>query len=76
MLPGAAATSCSTRPTGSPSIHPIGCIGPGFLIGDGKDLILWGFTAGLDRPALRPVGLDAAVGPRTVERELPDDMLG
>ncbi|MDQ3616362.1 MAG: CoA pyrophosphatase [Actinomycetota bacterium] len=27
--------------------HPSGWKGPGFLIGDDKDLILWGFTAGI-----------------------------
>ena len=27
--------------------HPSGWIGPAFLIGDDKDLILWGFTAGI-----------------------------
>lgn len=27
--------------------HPIGWVGPGFLIGDDKDVILWGFTAGI-----------------------------
>lgn len=27
--------------------HPSGWRGPGFLIGDDKDLILWGFTAGI-----------------------------
>ena len=27
--------------------HPSGWTGPAFLIGDDKDLILWGFTAGI-----------------------------
>jgi 8-oxo-dGTP pyrophosphatase MutT (NUDIX family) len=27
--------------------HPSGWTGPGFLIGDAKDLVLWGFTAGI-----------------------------
>lgn len=27
--------------------HPSGWLGPGFLIGDDKDLVLWGFTAGI-----------------------------
>lgn len=27
--------------------HPSGWIGPGFLIGDDKDVILWGFTGGI-----------------------------
>ncbi len=27
--------------------HPSGWVGPGFLIGDANDVILWGFTAGI-----------------------------
>ena len=27
--------------------HPSGWVGPGFLIGPGRDVILWGFTAGI-----------------------------
>ncbi len=27
--------------------HPSGWIGPGFLIGDDNDVILWGFTGGI-----------------------------
>jgi 8-oxo-dGTP pyrophosphatase MutT (NUDIX family) len=27
--------------------HPSGWLGPGYLIGDAKDVILWGFTAGI-----------------------------
>ncbi|WP_240937964.1 CoA pyrophosphatase [Nocardioides sp. JQ2195] len=27
--------------------HPSGWLGPGFLIGDDRDVILWGFTAGI-----------------------------
>jgi 8-oxo-dGTP pyrophosphatase MutT (NUDIX family) len=27
--------------------HPGGWVGPGFLIGEDKDLVLWGFTAGI-----------------------------
>lgn len=27
--------------------HPSGWTGPGFLIGDAKDVVLWGFTAGI-----------------------------
>jgi 8-oxo-dGTP pyrophosphatase MutT (NUDIX family) len=27
--------------------HPSGWVGPGFFIGDDKDVILWGFTAGI-----------------------------
>jgi 8-oxo-dGTP pyrophosphatase MutT (NUDIX family) len=54
--------------------HPSGWTGPGFLIGDDKDLILWGFTAGIIARLFdfldwtRP--WDAAV-----LRDLPDHML-
>jgi 8-oxo-dGTP pyrophosphatase MutT (NUDIX family) len=27
--------------------HPSGWVGPGFLIGEDKELVLWGFTAGI-----------------------------
>ena len=56
-------------------VHPIGYSSPGFLIGDTKDLVLWGFTAGLINKLFDHVGLtrdwDASV-----EQELPDHMLG
>jgi len=56
-------------------VHPMGYSGPGFLIGDSKDLILWGFTAGLVDKLFDHVGLtrpwDAAV-----EQQLPDYMFG
>ncbi|HSE56418.1 MAG TPA: CoA pyrophosphatase, partial [Nocardioidaceae bacterium] len=29
------------------TVHPLGRVGPGFLIGPGRDVILWGFTAGI-----------------------------
>lgn len=54
--------------------HPSGWKGPAFLIGDDKDLILWGFTAGIIARLFDFVGWtrpwDAAV-----ERELPEHML-
>ncbi len=56
-------------------VHPVGYRGPGFLIGERKDLILWGFTAGLINKLFDHVGLtrdwDASV-----EQLLPDYMLG
>jgi hypothetical protein len=56
--------------------HPsTGYTSPGFLIGDDKDLILWGFTAGVLTRLFDYVGLtrpwDASVRVR-----LPDHMLG
>ena len=43
-------------------VHPIGYSSPGFLIGDDKDLILWGFTAGLINKLFDHVGLDPPLG--------------
>ena len=41
--------------------HPSGWLGPGFLIGDDKDVILWGFTAGIISRLFAYVGwLEAA----------------
>jgi 8-oxo-dGTP pyrophosphatase MutT (NUDIX family) len=55
--------------------HPSGWKGPAFLIGDAKDLILWGFTAGIISRLFDFLGWsrpwDAAV-----MRDLPDHMLG
>ena len=54
--------------------HPSGWKGPAFLIGDDKDLILWGFTAGIIARLFdflgwtRPWDVD-------VLRDLPDHML-
>ena len=42
--------------------HPSGYRSPGFLIGDDKDLILWGFTAGIITRLFDFVGLDAPLG--------------
>lgn len=54
--------------------HPAGYSSPGFLIGEDKDVLLWGFTAGLITKLFDYVGLtqpwDAAI-----TRELPDYML-
>jgi 8-oxo-dGTP pyrophosphatase MutT (NUDIX family) len=56
-------------------VHPIGYSSPGYLIGEGKDLILWGFTAGLINKLFDHVGWtrdwDASV-----EQQLPDYMFG
>ncbi len=56
-------------------VHPIGYSSPGFLIGDTKDLILWGFTAGLINKLFDHVGLTRPWD-ASVEQELPDYMLG
>jgi 8-oxo-dGTP pyrophosphatase MutT (NUDIX family) len=55
--------------------HPSGYSSPGFLIGDGKDLILWGFTAGLINRLFDYVGLTREWD-TSVTRELPAYMLG
>lgn len=56
-------------------VHPLGYSGPGFLIGDTKDLILWGFTAGLISRLFDHVGLTRPWD-ASVEQELPDYMFG
>jgi 8-oxo-dGTP pyrophosphatase MutT (NUDIX family) len=56
-------------------VHPLGYSSPGFLIGDDKDLILWGFTAGLINKLFDHVGLTRPWDP-SVQKELPDRMLG
>ena len=38
-------------------VHPLGYRSPGLLIGEDKDLILWGFTAGLINRLFDHVGL-------------------
>jgi 8-oxo-dGTP pyrophosphatase MutT (NUDIX family) len=55
--------------------HPIGYTGPGFLIGPDKDLILWGFTAGLITRLFDYVGLTRPWDESRRVR-LPDHMLG
>jgi 8-oxo-dGTP pyrophosphatase MutT (NUDIX family) len=54
--------------------HPSGYSSPGFLIGDDKDLILWGFTAGLVNRLFDYVGLTREWD-TSVTRELPEYML-
>jgi 8-oxo-dGTP pyrophosphatase MutT (NUDIX family) len=55
--------------------HPAGYSSPGFLIGDHKDLILWGFTAGLINKLFDYVGLTREWD-TSVTCELPGYMLG
>lgn len=54
--------------------HPSGWKGPAFLIGEGKDLILWGFTAGIIARLFDFVGW-ARPWDADVMRDLPDHML-
>jgi 8-oxo-dGTP pyrophosphatase MutT (NUDIX family) len=54
--------------------HPSGWMGPAFLIGDDKDLILWGFTAGIISRLFDFLGWTRAWD-ETVMRDLPDHML-
>jgi 8-oxo-dGTP pyrophosphatase MutT (NUDIX family) len=54
--------------------HPSGWLGPAFLIGEDKDLILWGFTAGIIGRLFDYLGWTRPWDER-VTRDLPDHML-
>ena len=54
--------------------HPSGWMGPGFLIGPEKDVILWGFTAGIIARLFSYLGW-AEDWDRARVRDLPDHML-
>jgi 8-oxo-dGTP pyrophosphatase MutT (NUDIX family) len=54
--------------------HPSGWRGPAFLIGDDKDLILWGFTAGIIARLFDYLDWSQPWD-ATVLRDLPDHML-
>ena len=54
--------------------HPSGWTGPGFLIGTDKDVILWGFTAGIIARLFGFLGWDEDWD-RARVRDLPDHML-
>ena len=54
--------------------HPRGWNGPGFLIGEEKDVILWGFTAGIIARLFGRLGWDEDWD-RAQVRDLPDHML-
>ena len=56
-------------------VHPIGYSSPGFLIGESKDLVLWGFTAGLVNRLFDHVGLTRPWD-ASVTQALPDYMFG
>jgi len=55
--------------------HPSGWIGPGFLIGDDKDVICWGFTAGIISRLFDFLGWVEPVEDPPL-RDLPGYMLG
>jgi 8-oxo-dGTP pyrophosphatase MutT (NUDIX family) len=55
--------------------HPSGYASPGFLIGPERDLILWGFTAGLINKLFDYVGLTRPWDD-TVRRTVPEYMFG
>jgi hypothetical protein len=54
--------------------HPSGWTGPGFLIGPGHDVVLWGFTAGIISRLLDYTGWTRDWDDRVV-RDLPAYML-
>ena len=54
--------------------HPSGWMGPGFLIGPERDVILWGFTAGIIARLFSYLGW-AGDWDRARVRDLPDHML-
>jgi len=56
-------------------VHPMGYRSPGFMIGDDKDLILWGFTAGIVNKLFDHLGW-TRTWDQGVEQRLPDYMLG
>jgi 8-oxo-dGTP pyrophosphatase MutT (NUDIX family) len=54
--------------------HPTGWLGPGFLIGEDRDVILWGFTAGIISRLFDHVGWSGEWD-TSVVHELPSYML-
>lgn len=54
--------------------HPSGWVGPAFLIGEAKDLVLWGFTAGIISRLFDFLGWTRPWDP-AVLRDLPEHML-
>ena len=54
--------------------HPSGWVGPGFLIGEESDVILWGFTAGIIARLFAYLGWDEEWDKARV-RDLPPHML-
>ena len=56
-------------------VHPNGYSSPGFMIGPDKDLILWGFTAGIINKLFDHVGWTKPWDATTTQ-QLPDYMFG
>jgi len=56
------------------TVHPLGRVGPGFLIGPGRDVVLWGFTAGIISRLFEYVGWARDWDPE-VTFELEDRMI-
>ncbi len=54
--------------------HPTGWVGPGYLIGEAKDVILWGFTAGIISRLFDFLGWTGDIGDPPL-RDLPSYML-
>lgn len=54
--------------------HPMGWVGPGFLIGPDRDVILWGFTAGIIARLFSFIGWEKPWEEGAEERTLPDHM--
>lgn len=54
--------------------HPSGWLGPGFMIGEDKDVVLWGFTAGIVSRLFDYVGWSVPWD-RSRVRDLPDHVL-
>jgi 8-oxo-dGTP pyrophosphatase MutT (NUDIX family) len=55
--------------------HPSGWVGPAFLIGDDKDVILWGFTAGIIARLFDFLGWTEPADQEPPMRDLPPYML-
>lgn len=54
--------------------HPSGWNGPGWMVGPDKDVLLWGFTAGIVDALLRFLGWSQDWD-RSVHRPLPEDLI-
>jgi 8-oxo-dGTP pyrophosphatase MutT (NUDIX family) len=55
--------------------HPSGWVGPGYLVGDDRDRILWGFTAGIISRLLDHVGMMEAIEDDPPLHAVPPHML-